>query len=112
MNIFLAYTFGIIIAVSILYIIGLILAPYKPDSIKNDHFECGLPASSNKPKKANFNFFVYAVMFIAADMTGLFFTLFVYGELRESMLMASIFAFIMAGGITIAMREYNYAENS
>ena len=88
------------------------MAPYKPDSIKNDHFECGLPASNSKPKKANFNFFVYVVMFITADMTRLFFTLFVYGESKHSMLIASIFAFAMAVGITIAMKEYSYAENS
>ena len=112
MNIFLAYGIGVTTAVLILYIIGLVLAPFKPDSVKNDHFECGLPASSSKPKKANFNFFVYAVMFIAADMTGLFFTLFVYGESKHSMIIASIFALVMAVGIIIAMKEYNYAENS
>ncbi len=112
MNIFLSYTIGVTIAVLILYVIGLILAPFKPDSIKNEHFECGLPASSSKPKKANFNFFVYAVMFIAADMTGLFFTLFVYAHSKHSMIIASLFAIVMATGITIAMKEYKDAQNS
>ncbi|WP_295420494.1 NADH-quinone oxidoreductase subunit A [Sulfurovum sp.] len=112
METFLIYLAGVTLAVFLLYFLGVALAPYRPDSVKNDHFECGLPASSSVPKKANFGFFVYAIMFIVADMTGLFFTLFVYGQSRYASLMASFFALIMAVAITIAMKEHRYAENS
>ncbi len=90
-----------------MYLFGIILAPYKPDDIKNTHFECGLPATKSKPKKANFSFFIYAIMFVVVDMTGLFFSLFVYAKSTHSLIIAGIFALIMAVVISIAMREFN-----
>ncbi|WP_201351856.1 NADH-quinone oxidoreductase subunit A [Hydrogenimonas urashimensis] len=105
MESFLVYTAGVTFAVFLLYFIGVAIAPYKPDSVKNDHFECGLPASSDQPKRANYGFFVYAIMFIAADMTGLFFTLFVFDLKGHSALVAGLFALLMGGAITLAMRE-------
>jgi len=103
---FVIYAITISIAVFLLYLLGISLAPYAPNKIKNEHFECGLPASAKTPKKANFGFFIYAVMFIVADMTGLFFTLFVYGTDKYTSLMAALFAFIIALAITLAMREH------
>ena len=104
-EIFLVYAVALIAFVFLLYFLGIALAPYAPNAIKNEHFECGLPASSSTPKKANFGFFVYAIMFVVADMTGLFFALFVYGLDTHSSIMASIFAFIMAIAIALASRE-------
>jgi len=112
METFLIYAAGVTLAVFLLYLLGISIAPFQPDPIKNDHFECGLPISSSVPKKANFSFFVYAIMFIVADMTGLFFTLFVYADSRHASLMAALFAVIMAVAIIIAMKEHRYAENS
>ena len=94
----------------LLYLLGVLVAPYAPNAIKNSHFECGLPASSSNPKKANFGFFMFAIMFIIADMTGLFFSLFVYAEDLHSQNIAAIFALIMAVVTVIAMREYKYVE--
>jgi len=112
METFFIYAASVTLAVFLLYFVGIALAPYAPSSVKNDHFECGLPASSSVPKKANFGFFVYAIMFIVADMTGLFFTLFVYADNKHASLIAAIFALIMALAITVAMKEHRYAENS
>jgi NADH-quinone oxidoreductase subunit A len=95
--------------VFVLYFIGILLAPYAPSKIKNEHFECGLPASSSQPKKANFSFFMFAIMFIIADMTGLFLTLFVYATTLHAQIIAIIFATIMAIAITLAMKEYTDA---
>ena len=94
-----------------LYFLGVLVAPYAPNKIKNSHFECGLPASSSNAKKANFGFFLFAIMFIIADMTGLFFSLFVYAKDTHAQAVASIFALIIAFAITIAMKEYNHAQN-
>ncbi len=94
-----------------LYIIGILLAPYSPNKIKNEHFECGLPPSSSTPKKANFGFFMFAIMFIIADMTGLFFSLFVYAHDTHSQTIAAIFAGIIAFALIIAIKEYSYAQN-
>jgi len=95
--------------VFVLYFVGILLAPYAPSKIKNEHFECGLPASSSQPKKANFSFFMFAIMFIIADMTGLFLTLFVYATTLHAQIIAIIFATIMAIAITLAMKEYTDA---
>jgi len=112
METFLIYAASVTLGVFLIYFLGVALAPYSPSSVKNDHFECGLPTSSSVPKKANFGFFVYAIMFIVADMTGLFFTLFVYSDSKHSSLMASFFALIMAVAITVAMKEHKHAENT
>jgi len=100
-----------LITVLLLYILGVLVAPYAPDAIKNSHFECGLPASSSTPKKANFGFFMFAIMFIIADMTGLFFSLFVYAKDTHSQTIAAIFALIIAVALVISMKEYNHAQN-
>jgi NADH-quinone oxidoreductase subunit A len=109
---FLVYTVAVVAFVFLLYFLGIALAPYAPSAIKNEHFECGLPASASTPKKANFGFFVYAIMFVVADMTGLFFSLFVFGMDSHSSLMASIFAFIMAFAIAFATRELQKENNA
>lgn len=95
-----------------LYFLGILLAPYAPGGVKDDHFECGLPAGASQPKKANFGFFMFAIMFVIADMTGLFITLFVYAERPDVQLTAALFAAIMALAVTVAMKEYSHAEDS
>ncbi len=102
---FIIYSIGIMFSVFTIYFIGVLLAPFAPDSIKNEHFECGLPASSSTPKRANFGFFMFAIMFIVADMTGLFFTLFVYADNLHAQIIATVFALIMALVIGISMKE-------
>ena len=86
-------------------------APYDPQTVKNDHFECGLPVSSATPKRANFGFFIFAILFIIADMSGLFFTLVVFADNLHAQLIASIFALILAVSMSIAMREYNSVKD-
>ncbi len=108
---FFLYALFVTLGVFLLYFLGVALAPYAPSRVKNEHFECGLPASSSTPKKANFGFFVYAIMFIVADMTGLFFSLFVFALDKHASLMASLFALIIALALTLAMHEL-YKQNN
>jgi len=108
---FFIYGLGVSAAVFLLYFLGVALAPYAPSDIKNEHFECGLPASASTPKKANFGFFVYAIMFIVADMTALFVSLFVFGLDKDASMIASTFVLIMALAISLAMRELQLQEN-
>jgi len=107
---FFTYAVGVSGAVFLLYFLGIALAPYAPSAIKNEHFECGLPASASTPKKANFGFFIYAIMFIVADMTALFVALFVYGLDKHASMMASAFVLIMALAISLSMRELQLQE--
>ena len=110
-EIFLVYMLGIVAGVFLLYFLGVALAPYAPNAVKNEHFECGLPASASTPKKANFGFFIYAIMFIVSDMTGLFVALFVFGADKHSSMIASLFVLIMAAAISLAVRELQKGEN-
>lgn len=105
MDTFFIYAVGIALSVFALYFFGAAVAPYVPDRVKEDYFECGLPVSSHMPKKANFDFFIYAVMFIVVDMTGLFLTLFVYASTPAAKITAAVFAVVMAFAVFIAMRE-------
>ena len=43
---FFLYTLLVSAAVFLLYFLGVAIAPYAPSKIKNEHFECGLPASA------------------------------------------------------------------
>jgi NADH-quinone oxidoreductase subunit A len=112
METFFIYSLSLAIAVFLLYFLGVAVAPYKPDAIKNDSFECGMPSGCDVPKKANFGFFMYAIMFIVADMTGLFFTLFVYSSTPHTSVVAALFGVIMAVAVILAMKEHRYVENS
>ena len=107
---FLIYAIGVSLAVFLLYFIGVAIAPHEPDGVKSDHFECGLPPSSEQPRRANYGFFVYAIMFIVADMTGLFFTLFVFDLQGRMALIAALFALLVASAVTLAMREIQLAD--
>ena len=111
MNDFVLYAIGISVSIFIIYFIGVMNAPYDPQTVKNDHFECGLPVSSATPKRANFGFFIFAILFIIADMSGLFFTLVVFADNLHAQLIASIFALILAVSMSIAMREYNSVKD-
>jgi len=110
-EIFSIYALGMSVAIFLLYFFGVSVAPYMPNKIKNEHFECGLPASASTPKKANFGFFIYAIMFIVADMTALFFSLFVFGLDKHSSMMASLFALVIALAIFLANEELKKGEN-
>ena len=111
MDNFILYTIGISVSIFIIYFSGILKAPYDPQAVKNDHFECGLPVSSATPKRANFGFFIFAILFIIADMSGLFFTLVVFADNFHTQIIASIFALVLAVSMSIAMREYNNAKD-
>jgi NADH-quinone oxidoreductase subunit A len=109
MDTILIFGVGIVIGVLVLYFIGISVAPFEPNEIKNDHFECGLPPSSEVPMKANFSYFIFAIAFIVFDMAGLFFSLFVFSDSKTAMNMAIIFGLLLFAAITVSMKEYRNA---
>ena len=112
MEIILVYAAGILAGVLLLYFLGIIVAPYNPGEIKNDHFECGLPPSSEVPMKANFNYFIFAIAFIGFDMAGLFFSLFVFADNPTALHWAMMFGLLLFAAITISMKEYRNAKGT
>jgi len=112
MDLILIISAGLIAGVLLLYFLGIIVAPYNPGEIKNDHFECGLPPSSDVPMKANFGYFIFAIAFIVFDMAGLFFSLFVFADNPESLTWGMVFGILLFSAITISMKEYRNAKSS
>jgi NADH-quinone oxidoreductase subunit A len=112
METILLYALGILGGVFVLYLLGIMVAPYAPNDVKNDHFECGLPPSSEVPLKANFSYFIFAIAFIIFDMSGLFFSLFVFDSSEYALKIAMVFGVLLFAAITISMKEYRHAKNS
>ena len=112
MEIILIFTAGVLGGVILLYLLGIAVAPFNPTNIKNDHFECGLPPSSEVPMKANFTYFIFAIAFIVFDMAGLFFSLFVFADNQKALNWAMIFGILLFAAITVSMKEYRNAKNT
>jgi NADH-quinone oxidoreductase subunit A len=112
METILIYALGIFAGVFILYLLGIMVAPFAPNDVKNDHFECGLPPSSEVPLKANFGYFIFAIAFIIFDMAGLFFSLFVFDNTEYSLKIAMVFGTLLFAAVTISMKEYRYAKSA
>ena len=112
METFLIYAASISLAVFLLYFLGVALAPYAPNSIKNDHFECGLPPSSEVPLKANLGYFIFAIAFIIFDMSGLFFSLFAFDNSEYSLKIAMVFGILLFAAVTISMKEYRHVKSA
>ena len=112
METILIYGSGILAGVLLLYFLGIIVAPFNPGEIKNDHFECGLPPSSEVPLKANFGYFIFAIAFIIFDMSGLFFSLFAFDNSEYSLKIAMVFGILLFAAITISMKEYRHVKSA
>jgi NADH-quinone oxidoreductase subunit A len=112
MGTILFFASGTLLGVILLYLIGIAVAPLNPTEIKNDHFECGLPPSSEVPMKANFGYFIFAIAFIVFDMAGLFFSLFVFADSTDALNWAMVFGILLFAAITISMKEYRNAKSS
>ena len=108
----LLYAIGILAGVFVLYLIGIMVAPYSPNDVKNDHFECGLPPSSEVPLKANFGYFIFAIAFIIFDMSGLFFSLFAFDNSEYSLKIAMVFGILLFAAVTISMKEYRHVKSA
>ncbi|EJF07559.1 NADH:ubiquinone oxidoreductase subunit 3 (chain A) [Thiovulum sp. ES] len=107
METLLIFMFLTFVGIVLLYFLGVSVAPYRPNRVKTDHFECGLPPSSETPQKINFSYFVFAIFFIAVDTAGLFFSVLLFDESVESLTYLAIFSLILGISISIAMKEYN-----
>ena len=112
MGTILFFASGMLLGVILLYLLGIAVAPLNPSEIKNDHFECGLPPSSEVPMKANFGYFIFAIAFIVFDMTGLFFSLFVFSDSKDALNWAMVFGILLFAAITISMKEYRNAKSA
>ena len=66
-------------AVVALLVMSIAVAPRSPHPVKDDTYECGLPAVEPVVSKVNFQYYFYAIIFIALDTAVVFFILFACG---------------------------------
>jgi len=63
-----------------LWLLSVLVAPKAPHPVKEDTYECGLPAPEPIISSVNFQYYFYAIIFIALDIAGEFFVLYSIGN--------------------------------
>ena len=63
-----------------LWFMSIAVAPSSPHPVKEDTYECGLPAPEPIVSSVNFQYYFYAIIFIAMDIAGVLFVLYAIGE--------------------------------
>ena len=62
-----------------LWLMSVAIAPRTPHPVKDDTYECGLPAPEPILSSVNFQYYFYAIVFIALDIAGSMFVLYAVG---------------------------------
>ncbi|WP_456435860.1 NADH-quinone oxidoreductase subunit A [Thermovibrio ammonificans] len=90
-----------------LWLLSVAVAPRDPHPVKEDTYECGLPAPEPIIASVNFQYYFYAIIFIAMDIAGVFFVLYSIGKgdpkfgwifILFSLLLMIPLSYIMVGG--------------
>jgi len=99
---------GVIAALGLaLWAMSVAIAPRNPHPVKEDTYECGLPAPEPIIASVNFQYYFYAIIFIAMDIAGVFFVLYSIGKgdpkfgwvfILFSLLLMVPLSYIMIGG--------------
>jgi NADH-quinone oxidoreductase subunit A len=106
------YSFVVFLVVMFLAALGLWLmsvaiAPKTPHPVKEDTYECGLPVPEPIISSVNFQYYFYAIIFIAMDIAGVLFVLYAIGRgdpqfgwvfILFSLLLMIPLSYVMLGG--------------
>jgi len=77
---FIVFVIVITLAALLLWLMSVAVAPRNPHPVKDDTYECGLPAPEPIISSVNFQYYFYAIIFIAMDIAGVFFVLYTIGD--------------------------------
>jgi NADH-quinone oxidoreductase subunit A len=77
---FLVFVTVMVLAGLALWLMAIAVAPKNPHPVKEDTYECGLPAPEPIVSSVNFQYYFYAIIFIAMDIAGVLFVLYAIGE--------------------------------
>jgi NADH-quinone oxidoreductase subunit A len=77
---FLAFLIVMLFAGFSLWFISVMIAPKNSHPVKEDTYECGLPAPEPIISSVNFQYYFYAIIFIAMDIAAVFFVLYAVGR--------------------------------
>lgn len=64
--------FVIIFGVALLWVASLLSAKSKPDTVKNETYECGIPSDNTGTTKISIKFYLTAILFILFDIEIIF----------------------------------------
>jgi NADH-quinone oxidoreductase subunit A len=90
-----------------LWLLSVAISPRSPHPVKEDTYECGLPAPEPIISSVNFQYYFYAIIFIAMDIAGVFFGLYAIGKgdpsfgwvfILFSLLLMIPLSYVMLGG--------------
>lgn len=87
---------------------GVLLAPHKPNRIKNSTYECGVETVGDTWVQFRIQYYIYALIFVIFDIEAVF--LFpwavAYRQLELYMVLEGVlFILILAGGLLYAWRK-------
>ncbi len=69
---FIIFAVGVIATVLLFWLIALLYAPRGESVAKHVPYECALPPEGPLPKKTNFRYYFFGILFLAMDMVGMF----------------------------------------
>jgi len=104
---FLAFLTVMFLAGLSLWFMSVMVAPKNPHPVKEDTYECGLPVPEPIISSVNFQYYFYAIIFIAMDIAGVLFVLYAIGKgdpafgwifILFSLLLMIPLSYIMIGG--------------
>ena len=104
---FIAFIVVMAIAGLSLWLLTVAVAPKNPHPVKEDTYECGLPAPEPIISSVNFQYYFYAIIFIAMDIAGVLFVLYAIGKgnpkfgwifILFSLLLMIPLSYVMFGG--------------
>jgi len=104
---FIAFIVVMTLAGLSLWLLTVAVAPKNPHPVKEDTYECGLPAPEPIISSVNFQYYFYAIIFIAMDIAGVLFVLYAIGKgdpasgwifILFSLLLMIPLSYVMLGG--------------
>jgi len=77
---FVVFLIVMVVAAILLWLVSVAVAPKNPHPVKEDTYECGLPAPEPIISSVNFQYYFYAIIFIAMDISGVMYVLYSIGN--------------------------------
>ena len=91
-------------------LIGLLLAPYRPDSEKNAPYECGFEAFEDSRMRFDVRYYLVAILFIIFDLEIAF--LFPWAVVLDSIGMFGFIAMLIFLGILVIGFVYEWKKGA
>jgi NADH:ubiquinone oxidoreductase subunit 3 (subunit A) len=72
---FIVFVVALILTAVLLWLISLLYAPKGESIAKEVPYECAVPPEGPMPKKSNYRYYFFGILFLTMDMVGMFIAL-------------------------------------